>query len=159
MLTNPLRDRFGIVARLEFYTPRNWQNIVSRSAGTAELRDRRRRGHLGSPAARAARRVSPTGCCAGCATMPVKAEGMVTTRSRRRGVAPCSTSITINRRSHRRARDTIGDDARALPHSARVFATHTARRIVAAIWRHFGLAQPNGPELPFDGLFYILDQR
>jgi Holliday junction DNA helicase RuvB len=24
MLTNPLRDRFGIVARLEFYTPRSW---------------------------------------------------------------------------------------------------------------------------------------
>ena len=23
MLTNPLRDRFGIVARLEFYTPRS----------------------------------------------------------------------------------------------------------------------------------------
>jgi Holliday junction DNA helicase RuvB len=35
MLTNPLRDRFGIVARLEFYT------------------------------------ASPTGCCAGCATMPM----------------------------------------------------------------------------------------
>jgi Holliday junction DNA helicase RuvB len=25
MLTNPLRDRFGIVARLEFYTPRSWR--------------------------------------------------------------------------------------------------------------------------------------
>ncbi|MDD3484174.1 Holliday junction branch migration DNA helicase RuvB [Azovibrio restrictus] len=32
MLTNPLRDRFGIVARLEFYTPAELQQIVSRSA-------------------------------------------------------------------------------------------------------------------------------
>jgi Holliday junction DNA helicase RuvB len=32
MLTNPLRDRFGIVARLEFYTPAEVQRIVDRSA-------------------------------------------------------------------------------------------------------------------------------
>jgi holliday junction DNA helicase RuvB len=33
MLTNPLRDRFGIVARLEFYTPQELTRIVKRSAG------------------------------------------------------------------------------------------------------------------------------
>ncbi len=33
MLTNPLRDRFGIVARLEFYTPGEMARIVTRSAG------------------------------------------------------------------------------------------------------------------------------
>ncbi len=33
MLTNPLRDRFGIVARLEFYTPDELARIVHRSAG------------------------------------------------------------------------------------------------------------------------------
>lgn len=32
MLTNPLRDRFGIVARLEFYTPEELTHIVARSA-------------------------------------------------------------------------------------------------------------------------------
>jgi Holliday junction DNA helicase RuvB len=32
MLTNPLRDRFGIVARLEFYTPDELRQIVQRSA-------------------------------------------------------------------------------------------------------------------------------
>ncbi len=32
MLTNPLRDRFGIVARLEFYSAEELQSIVSRSA-------------------------------------------------------------------------------------------------------------------------------
>src|SRR3569833_546742 len=33
MLTNPLRDRFGIVARLEFYTAEELARIVVRSAG------------------------------------------------------------------------------------------------------------------------------
>src|SRR6187402_1919727 len=33
MLTNPLRDRFGIVARLEFYTADELARIVHRSAG------------------------------------------------------------------------------------------------------------------------------
>jgi Holliday junction DNA helicase RuvB len=32
MLTNPLRDRFGIVSRLEFYTPAELTRIVERSA-------------------------------------------------------------------------------------------------------------------------------
>jgi Holliday junction DNA helicase RuvB len=33
MLTNPLRDRFGIVARLEFYNAEELTQIVNRSAG------------------------------------------------------------------------------------------------------------------------------
>jgi len=33
MLTNPLRDRFGIVARLEFYTAEELSRIVRRSSG------------------------------------------------------------------------------------------------------------------------------
>jgi Holliday junction DNA helicase RuvB len=36
MLTNPLRDRFGIVARLEFYTAEELTRIVRRSAGLLE---------------------------------------------------------------------------------------------------------------------------
>lgn len=32
LLTSPLRDRFGIVQRLEFYTPEDLQKIVARSA-------------------------------------------------------------------------------------------------------------------------------
>src|SRR5213083_1437091 len=46
MLTNTLRDRFGIVARLEFYSQDELATIVRR----------------------AARRASPTGSCAACAT-------------------------------------------------------------------------------------------
>ncbi|HSW18285.1 MAG TPA: Holliday junction branch migration DNA helicase RuvB [Ramlibacter sp.] len=37
MLTNPLRDRFGIVARLEFYTPEELGLIVTRSAGLLKV--------------------------------------------------------------------------------------------------------------------------
>jgi Holliday junction DNA helicase RuvB len=37
MLTNPLRDRFGIVARLEFYTPEELSRIVTRSAGLLKV--------------------------------------------------------------------------------------------------------------------------
>src|ERR1700704_3867353 len=37
MLTNPLRDRFGIVARLEFYTDAELQKIVNRSAGLLDI--------------------------------------------------------------------------------------------------------------------------
>ncbi len=37
MLTNPLRDRFGIVSRLEFYSPAELQLIVTRSAKLLEV--------------------------------------------------------------------------------------------------------------------------
>lgn len=37
MLTNPLRDRFGIVSRLEFYSEEELGRIVTRSAGLLEL--------------------------------------------------------------------------------------------------------------------------
>jgi len=37
MLTNPLRDRFGIVARLEFYTSEELALIVRRSAGLLKV--------------------------------------------------------------------------------------------------------------------------
>jgi len=37
MLTNPLRDRFGIVSRLEFYTTQELTKIVIRSAGLLEV--------------------------------------------------------------------------------------------------------------------------
>jgi Holliday junction DNA helicase RuvB len=37
MLTNPLRDRFGIVARLEFYSPAELTKIVTRSAGLLKI--------------------------------------------------------------------------------------------------------------------------
>ncbi len=38
MLTNPLRDRFGIVSRLEFYTPEELSKIVIRSADLLDVK-------------------------------------------------------------------------------------------------------------------------
>src|SRR5436309_3766103 len=38
MLTNPLRDRFGIVARLEFYTPEELTRIVVRSSRLLDIK-------------------------------------------------------------------------------------------------------------------------
>ena len=67
MLTNPLRDRFGIVARLEFYSAEDLTSIVTRSArllsasisaeGASEIARRSR----GTPA----RRQSPAAARAG----------------------------------------------------------------------------------------------
>jgi holliday junction DNA helicase RuvB len=37
MLTNPLRDRFGIVARLEFYSAEELTRIITRSAGLLKV--------------------------------------------------------------------------------------------------------------------------
>lgn len=37
LLTSPLRDRFGIVQRLEFYAPEDLESIVRRSAGILNL--------------------------------------------------------------------------------------------------------------------------
>ena len=37
LLTSPLRDRFGIVQRLEFYNPEELARIVARSAGILEI--------------------------------------------------------------------------------------------------------------------------
>ncbi|SQC42543.1 Holliday junction DNA helicase RuvB [Klebsiella pneumoniae] len=68
-LTSPLRDRFGIVQRLEFYQIPDLQHIVSRSArhmglemsdeGALEVARRSR----GTP------RYCQTVCCAGCVTL------------------------------------------------------------------------------------------
>ena len=70
MLTNPLRDRFGIVARLEFYSEAELAKIVQRSARLLNVVACRMKARRRSRVARAARRASRTACCDGCATMP-----------------------------------------------------------------------------------------
>lgn len=61
MLTNPLRDRFGIVQRLEFYSTEDLSTIVGRSAGILGL-PIEPQGLSRLRGAHAARRVSPTAC-------------------------------------------------------------------------------------------------
>ena len=67
MLTAPLRERFGIVHHLDYYAAGDLERILRRSADVLgvpidEAAPRRSRG------AAAARRASPIGCCAACAT-------------------------------------------------------------------------------------------
>jgi len=45
MLTNPLRDRFGIVARLEFYTPTELERIIERSGNLLKVEVAREGAH------------------------------------------------------------------------------------------------------------------
>ena len=68
LMTRPLRDRFGIPLRLVFYEPAELETIVHRAARVLKMDDGAGRRRARSPGARAARRASPTACCAGCAT-------------------------------------------------------------------------------------------
>ena len=178
MLTNPLRDRFGIVARLEFYTPEELALIVTRSArllnvamaeeGSIEIARRSR----GTPriANRLLRRVRDFA--------DVKAEGHVT-----KEVADAALLMldvdrvgldVMDRKllsamlekfgggpvgvdnlaaAIGESRDTIEDVLEPyLIQQGYLQRTPRGRLATAATWRHFGLAQPGGErELWQDG--------
>ena len=170
MLTNPLRDRFGIVARLEFYTPDELAHILRRSAellaceiaaeGASEIARRAR----GTPriANRLLRRVRDFA--------EVRAEGAIT-----QAVADAALSMldvdhlgldVMDRKllgamlekfgggpvgvdnlaaAIGEARDTIEDVLEPyLIQQGYLQRTPRGRVATASIWRHFGLAMP-GP--------------
>ena len=60
-LSAPLRDRFGVILKLELYTPEELSQIIKRSAGLLGIAIDDG-GARKSPAAPAVRRVSPTVC-------------------------------------------------------------------------------------------------
>ncbi|HEX5393320.1 MAG TPA: Holliday junction branch migration DNA helicase RuvB [Rhodocyclaceae bacterium] len=171
MLTNPLRDRFGIVARLEFYTPDELSHIVRRSSqllncaivddGATEIAKRSR----GTPriANRLLRRVRDFA--------EVKAEGRIT-----RDVADAALTMLdvdhlgldiMDRKllsamlekfgggpvgvdnlaaAIGEARDTIEDVLEPyLIQQGYLQRTPRGRVATPSIWRHFGLAQPGNP--------------
>ena len=68
LLPNPLRDRFGFTAHLEFYDDAELEQVLARGGLDARARRRGREPSPRSPRAAAAHRASPTGCCAACAT-------------------------------------------------------------------------------------------
>lgn len=74
-LTSPLRDRFGIVQRLEFYQVADLEHIVSRSAKCLGL-ELTPEGHTSWHVAQEERRVLPTAYCAVYVISP-KLEPMV----------------------------------------------------------------------------------
>ena len=92
MLTNPLRDRFGIVARLEFYSADDLTRIVSAQRGCSRRRsapDGAR--EIAAPRARHAAHRQPAAAprarlCRGQGRRPDHQRG------RRRGAGRCSTS-------------------------------------------------------------------
>ncbi|HET7262297.1 MAG TPA: Holliday junction branch migration DNA helicase RuvB [Casimicrobiaceae bacterium] len=171
MLTNPLRDRFGIVARLEFYTPDELSSIVVRSArllsigidaeGALEIARRAR----GTPriANRLLRRVRDYA--------QVRAEGGIS-----RAVADAALSMldidgsgldVMDRKllstvldkfaggpvgvdnlaaAIGEERDTIEDVLEPYLIQQGLLQRTTRGRVATALaWRHFGLAQPPGP--------------
>jgi Holliday junction DNA helicase RuvB len=178
MLTNPLRDRFGIVARLEFYSPEELTHIVTRSAqllnvhivapGASEIARRSR----GTPriANRLLRRVRDFA--------EVRAEGRIT-----QDVADAALSMLdvdhlgldiMDRKllgamlekfgggpvgldnlaaAIGEARDTIEDVLEPyLIQQGYLMRTPRGRIATPAIWRHFGLTVPKShPEL-WDGV-------
>jgi Holliday junction DNA helicase RuvB len=168
MLTNPLRDRFGIVARLEFYTPDELGHIVRRSSqllncaiaddGSMEIAKRSR----GTPriANRLLRRVRDFA--------EVRADGHIT-----REVADAALTMLdvdhlgldiMDRKllsamlekfgggpvgvdnlaaAIGEARDTIEDVLEPyLIQQGYLHRTPRGRVATASIWRHFGLASP-----------------
>jgi len=170
MLTNPLRDRFGIVARLEFYTPEELTLIVRRSAhllncdiaddGAAEIAKRSR----GTPriANRLLRRVRDFA--------EVRANGKIT-----REVADAALTMldvdhlgldVMDRKlllamlekfaggpvgvdnlaaAIGEARDTIEDVLEPyLIQQGYLQRTPRGRLATPTIWRHFGLVDPSG---------------
>ena len=68
LLPNPLRDRFGFTANLEFYDDDELDEVLARAARTLGPRHPARRPGRDRVAAAAAPLGSPTGCCGGCGT-------------------------------------------------------------------------------------------
>jgi Holliday junction DNA helicase RuvB len=171
MLTNPLRDRFGIVARLEFYAPDELTLIVRRSArllgiaieeeGALEIARRSR----GTPriANRLLRRVRDFA--------EVKASGTVTKEVADMALRMLDVdAIGLDLMDRKllgaviekfgggpvgvenlaaaigEERDTIEDVLEPfLIQQGYLQRTPRGRVATALAWRHFGLAQPGGP--------------
>lgn len=77
MLTGPLRDRFGVIERLEFYTVEELQQIVTRSADILAM-PIEEAGALEIARRSGERLVWPIACCAGCVFCPGKRGRLIT---------------------------------------------------------------------------------
>ena len=172
LLTGPLRDRFGFVGHMDFYEPAELR------AGARPLRRAARRqltatGPPRSPAGPAARRGSPTGCCAGSATTPRCGPTAWSTGRSRGPRSPCTTSTSSGstgstgrcstRWSPVRRRPVglatlavaVGEEPRhgrgglrAVPGAGRAAGPHAPRPGGhRAAWRHLGRPLPRGGAL------------
>jgi Holliday junction DNA helicase RuvB len=172
MLTNPLRDRFGIVARLEFYTPEELGRIVTRSAhllecaidasgamevarrarGTPRIANRLLRRVRDYAQVRADGRVDRAVADAALAMLDVDAAGLdVMDRSLIEAVIAKFDGGPVGVDNLAAAigeeRDTIEDVIEPfLIQQGYLKRTPRGRIATAAAYRHFGLAQPRRTE-------------
>jgi Holliday junction DNA helicase RuvB len=181
LLTSPLRDRFGIVERLEFYGPDELADIVLRSAGILDI-EAHQAGALeiarrarGTPriANRLLRRVRDFA--------QVRADGVITDAVASRALEMMQVDArgfdAMDRRLLRKLvedfgggpvgveslaaalseeRGTIEDVIEPfLIQEGYLMRTARGRMATAATWRHFGLAPPDRP----DDLFSSADDQ
>ena len=168
MITGPLRDRFGLVARLDYYDTAELEAIVERAAGILDVTIDADGGWEIARRSRGARPASPTGCCAGCVISPRCAATGRSMPTRRAPDWPCSASTTagwtrstgrssrrcaaVPRRSGRAVdagdlgRRAAGDGrgrVRAVPDPAGPARPHASGRVaMPAAYTHLGLTVP-----------------
>ena len=168
MLTNPLRDRFGIVARLEFYTadeltrivvrsarlldveiePEGAREIASRSRGTPRISNRLLRRVRDFAEVKAKGRVTKDVADAGLSMLDVDAAGLdvmdrklLQTVIDKFGGGPVGLDNIAAAISEER--DTIEDVLEPyLIQQGYLQRTPRGRVATVAAYRHFGLAQP-----------------
>ena len=172
LLPGPLRDRFGFTGHLEFYDAAELDRIVHRSAGLLDVDAAPTTAPPRSRRAPAARRGSPTGCCAGCATTPRSAptawspstsprRPWTSTRSTSSAstgsTAPCSTPCAAGSAADRSASRTlavaVGEERETVEEVAEPFLvrsgflarTPRGRVATPAAWEHLGLTAPPTP--------------
>jgi holliday junction DNA helicase RuvB len=179
LLTSPLRDRFGIVLRLEFYSEAELARIVQRSAGILGVASepaaiaalaRRSRGtpRIANRLLRRARdfaeikgdgRLTVSVVEGALRMLEVDEQGMdVLDRKFLRAVLERFNGGPVGIDSLAAA---IGEERGTLEDVVepfliqRGFLTRTprGRQATAAAWRHFGLAPPAGAESPQRGIF------
>ena len=174
MLTNPLRDRFGIVARLEFYTSQELLRIVTRSAGLLKVPMHEEGGFeiarrsRGTPriANRLLRRVRDyaevtgngdiTKAMADAALVMLDVDSvgfdvmdrkLLSAMLEKFGGGPVGVDNLAAAIGE--ARDTIEDVLEPfLIQQGYLQRTPRGRIATPAIWRHFGLSAPNSPNDP-----------
>jgi Holliday junction DNA helicase RuvB len=174
MLTNPLRDRFGIVARLEFYNDDELTRIVTRSARLLEVHIEEQGAREIASRSRGTPRISNRLLRRVRDFAEVKAEGRVTKEvadAALRMLDVDSAGLDVMDRKLLQAvidkfdggpvgvdnlaaaiseeRDTIEDVLEPyLIQQGYLQRTPRGRIATAAAYRHFGLAQPKGGPTP-----------
>ena len=96
MVSAPLRSRFGMTARLDYYNAEEMQKIIVRSAQLVRRGDRRSRARPRSRRAHAEPRARRTICCVGFAITCRSKPKVKSLRNLQTARSPCSRSIATD---------------------------------------------------------------